>query len=449
MTSIRRRLLWGMLVGIGALQLIALFAAYGEIDDQVDDLFDVQLKQAAYAIPRLDLMTFAGHGGEEDGDMEDSLDQLVVEVRKPGMVTPIYHSRSEALLPPDAAAGWSTVAIGGQGWRLYRAAIDGRSVEVAQPLAVREDAVNDIAVDLLLPLGAVLPLAAILIWFGVGRGLGPLIRTAQDIRRRSHTDLTPLETAGQPEELAPLVNALNDLMARLERALAAQKDFVADAAHELLTPLTALQLQAQLMERANDSEQRASALSELRTGLSRGIHLARQLLMLARQEPENQLQVRPIDLQEIIRHTLGTHAALASSRGVDLGMGDCADAVVTGDAETLVILLGNLVDNAIKYTPQGGQVDVRVFHVDGECVLRVEDSGPGIPPEDLKRVFDRFFRRPGQAATGSGLGLAIARNIAERQGATLNLRNGSALGGLIAECRWSSPPTVEARRPLH
>lgn len=441
MSSIRRRLLWALLLGIGVLLCAAALAVYAEIGDEVDELFDAQLQQTAYAFPRFDLPDTApaprGHDDEDDDD--SPLNHLVVEVRKPGAANVLYHTRTRALLPADATPGWSTRRIAGVDWRLYRTELDGRSVEVGQPLSVRQAATGEIAVQTLLPLAATLPLAALLIWLGIGRGLRPLERTAADIARRSHTDLTPLPRATLPRELLPLVEALDALMARLARALSAQKAFVADAAHELLTPLTALQLQLQLLDRAGDAVQRGRALVELRAGLDRAIHLARQLLTLARQAPERAVDRGQVDLSALARQVVTERAALARARDVDLGLAGQQPALVTADAEGLRALLGNLVDNAVKYTPAGGRVDVSVSLADGAPCLQVADSGPGIPADELSRVFDRFYRRPGQAVTGSGLGLAIARSVAERHGLQLTLTNGSVLGGVLAECRWPVP----------
>ena len=184
----------------------------------------------------------------------------MVEIRTPASPTPVYHSRTRVRLPAVAPPGWSTVRIGGQGWRMYRARLSGRRIDVAQPLAVRRAAAGEISAALLIPLAVALPLAAVIVWFGIGRGLAPLQRTARDVRSRSPADLAPLPRGRIPRELAPLIEALDDLMERLRHALDAQKEFIADAAHELLTPVTALALQVQLLARAVDEPQRAADL---------------------------------------------------------------------------------------------------------------------------------------------------------------------------------------------
>lgn len=450
MTSIRRRLLWRLLSGIGALLLAAGAAVYVEIRDEVDELFDAQLQEAAHAFPQLEPSALTPVPGRASGAEEDTEDQplrgLVVEVRRADAVGPVYHSRRRALLPEQPTPGWSTVAIAGQPWRVFSVEQAGRRVEVGQPLAVRDEAAAEIAAQVLLPLAAALPVAGALIWFGIGRGLRPLECTAEEIRRRSHADLRPLPRNALPAELAPLADALDELMARLAAALAAQKNFVADAAHELQTPLTALRLQAQLLARAGTEAERAAALGELRAGIERAIHLVRQLLTLARQAPERPLAQERVDLAALAQEAATAQASAAAARHIALGVSAQAMAAVIGERESLRILLANLLDNALKYTPAGGRVTVSVAAHPGECTLVVEDSGAGIPETELARVCDRFYRIPGSAAPGSGLGLAIVSEIARRHGAELRLARSDGLGGLRAAVRFPRPAAPAAAR---
>jgi two-component system OmpR family sensor kinase len=229
-----------------------------------------------------------------------------------------------------------------------------------------------------------------------------------------------------------LVHALNGLLARLNRALGAQRAFIADAAHELRSPLTAVHLQAQLAERAASDAERAAALAELRAGLERATHLVEQLLTLAREEPGvSERPFAPVNLDELARHVIAEYAPIAAARHVDLGMvdrnGPDSDAVISGDAAGLRALLSNLVDNAVRYTPAGGRVDVALRREQGDAVLSVRDSGPGIPESERARVFDRFYRLPEAGAAGiagSGLGLAIVKRVAERHDAAVALGPG-------------------------
>ena len=436
MTSIRRRLLLWLSAGIGVLLTAAALTVYFQVRDEVWELFDAQMLQSARAFPQ-SAVAFRPPSPDEDEDQDSPLTGLAIEVWAEGADRPTYRSSRKLTLPALARAGFSNVLIEGERWRLLSESISGRRIVVGQPLSVRSDAADQIAGQLLLPLAAALPLAMLLIWIGVGRGLSPLRRAAREIERRSDTDLAPLQAAGLASELKPMVLALNDLMRRVSEVLLAQQHFVADAAHELLTPLTALQLQAQWMQRATSDAERSEGVRDLRAGIERVVRLARQLLVLARQDSEMVQARAQVDIAALAREVIAEQAATAAARAIDIGFDSDGTPTLATDADAVRILVSNLVDNAIKYTPVGGRVDVKVIASGKGVLLRVEDSGGGIPADDLQRVFDRFYRPPGQMATGSGLGLAIVRKIAERDGATLNLRNGSVLGGLIVECRWS------------
>jgi two-component system OmpR family sensor kinase len=251
------------------------------------------------------------------------------------------------------------------------------------------------------------------------------------VRARTPAALQPLPELGLPEEVQPLVHALNDLLGRLGRAMVAQKGFIADAAHELRTPLTAVQLQLEEARLAGTVEEREAAFDDLQRGVSRAIHLVAQLLTLARQEPEvSQSVFQRVDLSEIARLVVAEQTPLAMARQVDVGISEAVESVIQGDPEGLRVMLGNLVDNAIRYSPAGGRVDVAVLHEDHRALLTVVDEGPGIPVADRGRVFDRFFRGSELDVPGSGLGLAIVKSIVDRHLATIQLDSGPGERGL-------------------
>jgi two-component system OmpR family sensor kinase len=228
---------------------------------------------------------------------------------------------------------------------------------------------------------------------------------------------------------------LNLLFGRVRHAFDAQKSFVGDAAHELRSPLAALRLQAQSLQRASDDATRAVAVGRLTAGIDRAVRLVEQLLVLARQQASaaTGIKLQPVNLSEIARLAMEDTASAAQARQIDLGLGHADDGEIAGQAETLRILVRNLVDNAIKYTPPGGIVDLEVHRCAGRLVLTVDDNGPGIPEQDRERVLDRFYRVAGTETTGSGLGLAIVKSIAELHGATLSLAPSQRLGGLRVE----------------
>ena len=237
------------------------------------------------------------------------------------------------------------------------------------------------------------------------------------------------------------MHALNGLLERLDHALIAQRSFIADAAHGLRTPLTAVHLQAQLAERATTDAERSAALSELKGGLERATRLSEQLLALAREEPGvSDRAVVTVDLGATVRSVVADLAPLAAAKRIDLGVSETSGVEVRGDADALATLVSNLVDNAVRYTPAGGRVDVVVANEGDTALLAVRDNGPGIAPEDRERAFDRFYRGAAAHATGavhgSGLGLAIVKRIAERHGAVADLGPGLEGQGLGVSVRF-------------
>lgn len=431
MTSIRQRLLLGLLVGLSLVLGIAGYATYCQARAEIDALFDYQLRQTALALRRQNLLALAigGEAGEGEGD-------LLVQIwdRGGGL---LYVSRRDWELPFATQPGFADLLWRDQRWRLFALYAGDRIVQVAQPARLRLRMSADIALRNLAPFLLLLPGMALVIWFGVGAGLRPLHRVATEIQQRRPEALEPVSTERLPTEITPLVQALNDLLGRLANTLDAQRQFVADAAHELRTPLTAVRLQVEMAQRATDEAERVGTLDELRAGLLRASHLVEQLLAMARLDAAPVAgSVEAVDLLEVARGVVAEFAPIADDRGLDLGLLPSAAAAVAGDPGELRTLLGNLVDNALRYTPEGGRVDVRVQQVGNEAVLTVSDTGPGIPAAERTRVFDRFYRGTGVIAPGSGLGLAIVKRIADRSRASIGLEDTEPGRGLRVTVRW-------------
>ena len=429
MTSIRRELFVWLSLGLLLAIIAAAIGTYLRARDEANALFDYQLQEMAASLTGAPFSAAAPsttHGG-------GSADALVVQIWDRSGVQ-VYLSQPRRDLPQRAQLGFTTIPTPDGDWRVFSTVAGEQVVQVAQPIHARRELATSMALRTIVPLLAVVPFLALLIWFTIARGLRPLDRVAADVGHRSPSALEPLPETGLPREVQPLVHALNRLLGRLGHALDAQRAFIADAAHELRTPLTAVNLQVQLAERATTDAERSAALGELKSGLDRATHLIDQLLTLAREEPG--IIDRPtarIDLVDLARSVIADQAALASVRGVDLGLAEASDAhidprFVDGDAAGLRTLVGSLVDNAIRYTPAGGRVDVAIRRDGSDVVLSVRDTGRGIPADERPRVFDRFYRA-GNAAdvSGSGLGLAIVKSIADRHGAQMVL--GPGLGG--------------------
>lgn len=447
MRSLRRTLLLSLLGALVLVFAIGGLATYRTARSEIDALMDYQLRQFALSLRD---QQFGRPSAPPLAAPEESLD-FVIQIWDDSGVR-LYLSHPHSALPSLAQFGYTTVRTTEGEWRVFSIPLLDHVVQIAQPMSVRSRMAANAALHTLMPLLALVPLLGALIWYLVGRGLRPLERLAREVATRRADSLDALPTADVPEEAQPLVQALNRLLERLDHALSAQRAFVADAAHELRTPLAALQIQLQLSERAGDEATRRAALAELRTGLQRATHLVQQLLTLARQEP-GAATAAPrsrVALADIARQSLADHATLADARRIDLGADELDDtAVVSGDAAALRTLVGNLIDNAIRYTPEGGRVDVGVSVSEAgtaaaTCWLSVSDSGPGIPPDERERVLDRFYRRAGQEQSGSGLGLAIVHSIADRHGARLVLDTSTHGGLRIAVGFPPAEPALES-----
>lgn len=359
--------------------------------------------------------------------------------------TRIYFSRPGLPLINATALGYADVRAGGQRWRTYGLQTLDGVIQIAQPVRVREGLARGAALRVVVPLLLLLPLLAAAVVGVVGSGLSPLRRVAGEVQRRDVHSLAPIAAARLPGEIAPLVNELNRLLTRLNAAFQTQRAFVADAAHELRSPLTALSLELQLLDRAPEESARREARTNLGAAVERAIHLVEQLLTLARNEPRGPVGELPaIELEQPVAEGIADAHALAATRNVELSL-DADSSRVRGDREALRTLVRNLVDNAVRHTPVGGVVRVRTRSGprtaggSGPTLLEVADSGPGIPPADRDRAFDRFYRRVGSPEGGSGLGLAIVKAVADRHGAQVHLGDAPE-GGLLVTVAF--PPTA-------
>ncbi|TDF64318.1 HAMP domain-containing sensor histidine kinase [Cupriavidus sp. L7L] len=430
MRSIQRTLLWWLAAGLLAGIAIATALIYGQARQEANALFDYQMKQMAAALPSQFANPVVPPFIGSPGDLSHADEDVVIHIWD-GSGRSLYLSHSHPALPARAELGFSNVTTQQGEWRLYSMQLGPTVVQIAQPMSARRTLAARMALRTVAPLLLLLPLLGWLVWMAVGRGLRPLREIAAEVRARDATTLAPLALRQMPDEIAPLSAALNQLLARLSHAIDTQRAFVADAAHALRTPLAALQLQAQLVERADSGAARDEALAKLRQGLERLTHLVTQLLTLARQEPGAATPPHePVALRALATGVVAELAQAALDRDIDLGVdgdadADAAPAIVHGDADALRILLTNLLDNALAYIPAGSRVDVQVARgSDGRSVeLVVSDNGPGIPAGERERVFDRFYRVPEAPTGGSGLGLAIVAEIAQSHGARVALED--------------------------
>lgn len=433
MKSIRARLLIALIILVALVSLLAGAVTYRRVLNETSKLFDYQLRQMALSLrtqislaPRIEVPPDQG-----DTDFVIQIWDLF------GSRT--YLSRPGLPMINQIVLGYADLSLQGKPWRAYGLQSQDGVIQIAQPIRVREVLARAAAVRVILPLILLLPIMVGAVAWIVRRGLLPLNYVAAEVQRRDVRSLRPLGTDDLPLELQPLVGELNRLLARLQESFVAQRAFISDAAHELRSPLTALSLQIQLLDRAQDEAARLEARGRLGAAVERAIHLVEQLLTLARSEPrESDGEFKSVDLTAAAAAGITDTHDLALARHIDLGLDAMPNLMVQGDEDALRALVQNLVNNAVRYTPLYGSVQVRCRRVEDALVLEVSDSGPGIKRADRERVFDRFYRRAAAQESGTGLGLAIVKTIAERHGAQISLDDAPG-GGLLATVRFPKP----------
>lgn len=393
-----------LVAGVGA-----YYAAYGEAIDLQDD----QLRQLATLISRYDEpatgFRFAGNANSVDAET-----QFVVE-RMPDTRDGVVSAGPLAGLRGGLPAGLHSVKPGKLGWRVAVVThVSGAHLAVGQRLAIRGEIARDSARNAALPVLFLVPLLMLLGRVIVRRTFGPMRALTTDLDSRSDDNLQAMSDDNLPTEIRPFVVAINRLLARVDRAMATQRRFVADAAHELRTPLTALSLQAERLQDADMSYSAKERLATLRKGITRSQQLVVQLLALARAQDQPATVAQQVSIQSVFRHVLEDAMPLAEHKQIDIGVASNADVMVMASESDLGTLIKNLVDNAIRYTPEHGRIDLDVRAESDSVVLRVRDTGPGIPAQERERVFEAFYRSLDSGVTGSGLGLSIVKAIADR-----------------------------------
>ena len=409
MNSLRGRLLIALLTLLAVAAVIMGGVTYRSVLAETEALFDYQLRQMALSLRDQGEIAPDQARAFADEQLDFVIQIWTVDGRS------IYASRPHSDLPARALLGFADVTVNSQTWRTFCVATPDRVIQVAQPVQIRQRLAADAALHSIAPLLLIAPVMAFVVWWVAALTLRPLRAVAADVQRRDEQSLAPLPTTDLPEEVSPLVAALNALLQRLARSLDTQRAFVSDAAHELRSPLTALKLQLQLLRRAPDEATRMQAVEAIDAGAA-------------------PVAKEPLDLSEVARQAVADTVPFALSRGIGIEFFADAPVAVQGDKTALAALARNLVDNAVRYSPQGSRVEVRVMRDGGVPVLQVDDAGPGIPAGERERVFDRFYRR-GNDEAGTGLGLAIVKSVAMTHGANIALDD-SPLGGLRATVRF-------------
>lgn len=445
-TSIRNRLLIFLLTLVPLAWLLSAIIGYFDIRHKAEELFDAQLMQSArliIAVSRHEMAEnhsfsvisriFSYGAGDRNFIMEASGRQYFayqIWILPHKLVARSDHAPDQRL--SHVEKGFSFQIIDDHRWRVFSVYDQDKTimVQVGGRYDTRQHAANAVAFKMMIPFFIFLPTLGIFIWFGVGRALRPLDRLADQVSSRNPGHLDPIPSTNIPQEVAPLVSSMNNLFERLARAFENERQFTSNAAHELRTPLAGLKAQAQLALRAKDEEVGQKALTRLIEGVDRSSHLVTQMLTLARLDPEtDELRKENVLLSEILSNVLEEIVPLALEKEIDFTLDKNEPLWIRGDKYSLSILIRNLTDNAIRYTPRGGEVKIGLEKKRTCAFLRFDDSGPGIPETAYEKVFERFYRHLGTTEPGSGLGLSIAGKIARLHDAKLDLKK-SDMGGL-------------------
>lgn len=422
--SIKRFLIISITCAVLLVYAVISVVSYMVSKDELDELYDAHLKQVAETIASQTLQQ-SKLAQQPVSPVKSVQNEEVFYIRlidKEGSVSYASHPKEQLTL--TTPLGLSSQTVNNQDWRLYTLQTENGKIQVAQLLTGREVTIKETALSLVLSQLLFIPLLVIVILVVVNRALKPIKDLSDTIQQRDSDDLTPLNMPKTPTELMPFVQAFNGFMSKVSTMVETLKQFTADAAHELRTPITALKLQHALITKADSDADRNDAINSLEQGIARSERIVTQLLTLARMStPDSRQSAEPISLVPIIKTVIESLLPLAQAKGIELSLNSSVNYTVVGVTEQIHLMIHNILENAIRYTPENGKVDIAISSSDAYIILEIKDSGPGIPSEDLTRVFERFYRSASKDTNGSGLGLAIVKNIATLHDARIELAN--------------------------
>ncbi len=437
--SLKQRLLLALLGSIALVWLATAVFSYFEARHELDELLDGHLAQSVSLLVEQTGPELEEIDTGRMAQLHKRARSVAIQIWENGDTLRLHSASApeERLSAQDE--GFSDVVIGGQRWRVFSAWDAGRHylVQVGEHYETRDEIAGNLAKNLLLPLLFALPLLGLLVWLNVTRALRPLVELGHQVAERDPGNLGTLDAGNIPAEVLPLVENLNRLFGRVAQLIENERRFTADASHELRTPLAALKVQAQVARASASDAERARALDQLLAGCDRASHLVQQLLTLARLDPEDPgSAAETCDLQSLARNAVAELAPYALSKNIDIDLAEGGAVQTQGYAGLIAILLRNLIDNAIRYSPAGGSVQVRAAAEDGSATLTVIDQGPGIPAEERDKVGQRFYRVLGTEEYGSGLGISIVKRIAELHAASVSLGEGAHGKGLSVTVKF-------------
>ncbi|HEY0825041.1 MAG TPA: ATP-binding protein [Ramlibacter sp.] len=442
--SLQGRLLLLVLATSLGVWLATAVMTWRDVRHELDELLDGHLAQAA-------ALLVAQQANEHDDD--ERIDAPTLHRYAPRVVFQVFHEGRLAMRSANAPAapmvtggrklqGFHTIVMNGERWRVFatRGAEKDVQVFVGEHERSRGSILWAVLRSTMWPVVFALPLLALAGWWAVRQGVRPLRALGGTLAARQAGDLQPVRVADAPSEMQPMLDALNALFARIGGLLEGERRFTGDAAHELRTPIAAIRTQAQVALGAGDEAQRRHALEATLAGCDRATRLVEQLLTLSRLEAEGAVPQDRVDLGQVVQRVIAELAPASLQKQQVLELHAAPGCTVRGDETLLAVLVRNLVDNAVRYSPPGARIDVRVEGSGGGVVLSVDDSGPGLSPDSLSRLGQRFFRVTGNDAAGSGLGWSIMQRIAAAHGATLRALASGRLGGLQAIATFPGMP---------
>lgn len=421
MISIRNRLIMTIFSVLLLCMAVVAALTYISSQDEISELFDKNMQQIAMVVSVHEYQDNE-YQNSRSPNLKGEEEFLIQAWNRDRL---IFTSHPLVEFPLQTKSGYGNVPFQEETWRYYQQKNGDKRVQVAQSLDERNETVLEIIFEFIIPIFVQLPIMLVLVYAMIGRGLKPLRTISDKIKERGAHNLSPIEE-GAPQEIFPLIQAINQLLNRLDKSLKVQSRFTADAAHELRTPLTAVQLQLDILERADEGAERIESQNKLRSGVERSVALVKNLLLLARQEPEAFSSGREdVDLAAVVKKIYQDLQPLAENKKLEYTFkNDAHKTEVCGQTDNLCILTENLIQNAILYSHEGGSVKVSLQSNKTHVILSVADDGPGIPEQERKRVFDRFYRALGTKKTGSGLGLSIVKNIIDYYDGTIMVEDG-------------------------
>ncbi|HSQ02710.1 MAG TPA: ATP-binding protein [Burkholderiales bacterium] len=427
--SIQRHLLLLVMAAVAAVWTGTAVLVYLDARHEINEVLDAHLAQAAGFLNALSRHDMGEIETEQVPGLHKRARRVAFQIWQGDRL--LLHSANAPAQPlARQDAGYSDGIMDGRRWRVFSSRAGEFVVHVGERTQAREELAREMVVGLLMPLLYALPLLALLLWLAVGRGLRPLANMTRQISARAPDNLAALDVAAAPAEIAPLVEQLNQLFRRIERSIESERRFTADAAHELRTPVAAIKAQAQVALGAGVDRERERALTNVMAGCDRAAHLVDQLLVLARLDRTAESGAERCLMRVIAVQAISDVASYAAGKGVEFELKEGAEAELQGFPALLHVMLRNLLDNAVRYSPRGTVVRIAVSATDQAVSVSVTDEGPGIAESERERVFERFYRVLGTPEAGTGLGLSIVQRIAEIHGARIELGSGDGGRGL-------------------